>query len=161
MRRPLLIGLMAVTLTAIAGCGFQLRGLNQPVLELSEVALSANVSPFSETVRSALERSDTRVVDEADLRINLGDERISDNRLTRADSGSREIELVLTAPFSVQRTSDSAYLLNQQMLQVSSTVLISTDDIYSRGELRDETVARLRREAADQLIAKLAAIETP
>ncbi|WP_162617844.1 LPS assembly lipoprotein LptE [Salinicola halophilus] len=161
IRRPVLIGLMTIALTTLAGCGFQLRGLNQPVLGLDEVALSANVSPFSETVRRAIERTDTQIVDTADLRINLGDERISENRLTRADSGSREIELVLTAPYSVQRTSDGAYLLNQEQLDVSTTTLISTDDIYSRQELRDEAVERLRRDAAEQLIARLAALETP
>ncbi|WP_110687595.1 LPS assembly lipoprotein LptE [Salinicola aestuarinus] len=160
-RRPVLIGLMAIALTTLAGCGFQLRGLNQPVLGLSEVALSTNVSPFSETVRRAIERTDTEIVDSADLRINLGDERISETRLTLADSGSRETRLVLTAPYSVQRTSDGAYLLNQEQLDVSTNTLISTDDIYSRDELRDEAIQRLRRDAAEQLITRLATLETP
>ena len=55
MRRTVLAGLMAVSLTALAGCGFQLRGLNQPTLAIPELNLNANVSPFSEEVRRALE----------------------------------------------------------------------------------------------------------
>jgi LPS-assembly lipoprotein len=161
IRRTVLTGLLAVSLTALAGCGFQLRGLNQPTLGLSELSLSANISPFSEEVKRSLESAGTRVVDTADLRVNLGDERISETRLTRSDSGSRETEITLTAPFSVQRVSDSAYLLNQQQLEVSTTVLLSTDDIYSGEELRTGAVRQLRRDAAEQLIDRLDALETP
>ncbi|MGQ7243681.1 LPS-assembly lipoprotein LptE [Salinicola sp. V024] len=161
IRRTVLTGLLAVSLTALAGCGFQLRGLNQPTLSLSELSLSANVSPFSEEVKRSLENAGTRVVDDADLRVNLGDERISETRLTRSDSGSRETEITLTAPFSVQRVSDSAYLLNQQQLETSTTVLLSTDDIYSGEELRTGAVRQLRRDAAEQLIDRLDALETP
>lgn len=161
MRRTVLAGLMAVSLTAIAGCGFQLRGLDQPALGISELNLNANVSPFSEEVRRSLENTGTRIDETADLRINLGDERISENRLTRSDSGSRETRVTLTAPFSVQRVSDSAYLLNQQQLEASTTVLLSTDDIYSGEEVRTNAVRQLRRDAAAQLIDRLGALDTP
>lgn len=161
MRRTALAGLMAVSLTVLAGCGFQLRGLHQPALNIPELSLSANVSPFSEEVRRSLESAGTRVVENADLRLNLGDERIGENRLTRSDSGSRETSITLTAPFSVQRVSDSAYLLNQQQLEVSTTVLLSTDDIYSGEEARTDAIERLRRDAATQLIDRLDALETP
>ncbi|MAM56944.1 MAG: hypothetical protein CMN25_06370 [Salinicola sp.] len=161
MRRTALAGLMAVSLTVLAGCGFQLRGLHQPALGISELSLSANVSPLSEEVRRSLESAGTRVVEDADLRVNLGDERIGENRLTRSDSGSRETSITLTAPFSVQRVSDSAYLLNQQQLEVSTTVLLSTDDIYSGEEARTNAIEQLRRDAATQLIDRLDALETP
>ncbi|MDF3919919.1 LPS assembly lipoprotein LptE [Salinicola salarius] len=161
MRRTVLAGLMAVSLTALAGCGFQLRGLNQPTLAIPELNLNANVSPFSEEVRRALENAGTRISETADIRVNLGDERISENRLTRSDSGSRETEVTLTAPFSVQRESDDAYLLNQQQLEASTTVLLSTDDIYSGEEVRTEAIRQLRRDAATQLIDRLDALETP
>ncbi|KAA0017745.1 hypothetical protein F0A16_11740 [Salinicola corii] len=161
MRRTALAGLMAVSLTVLAGCGFQLRGLHQPALGISELSLNANVSPFSEEVRRSLESAGTRVVENADLRVNLGDERIGENRLTRSDSGSRETSITLTAPFSVQRVSDSAYLLNQQQLEVSTTVLLSTDDIYSGEEARTDAIKQLRRDAATQLIDRLDALETP
>lgn len=159
-RRPLLLCLMALALTTLAGCGFQLRGTNQPLLSMSQIGLSANISPFSETVRRTLEQAGARVTDDADLRINLGDEKIAENRLTRADSGSRETEITLTAPFSVQRVSDDAYLLNQQQLETSTSVLLSTDDIYSGNQVRDEAVKQLRQQAADQLIDRLSALET-
>lgn len=159
-RRPVLIGLIALTLSALAGCGFQLRGLHQPELALSEISLSADVSPFSEEVRRTLESAGTDVVDDADLRLNLGDERLGESRLTRSDSGSRETEITLTAPFSVQRASDSAYLLNQQQLEVSTTVLLSTDDLYSVDQVRSEAIQRLRRDAANQLIDRLTALKS-
>lgn len=161
MRRTVLTGLLAVSLATLAGCGFQLRGLNQPAMGVEEIGLSANVSPFSEEVRRTLESAGTRITDDADLRLNLGDEQISSNRLTRADSGSRETRLTLTAPFSVQRVSDSAYLLNQQQLETSTTVLLSTDDIYSGEETRTAAVEQLRRDAASQLIDRLDALDTP
>lgn len=159
-RRPVLIGLIALALSALAGCGFQLRGLHQPELALSEISLSADVSPFSEEVRRTLESAGTDVVDDADLRLNLGDERLGESRLTRSDSGSRETEITLTAPFSVQRASDSAYLLNQQQLEVSTTVLLSTDDLYSVDQVRSEAIQRLRRDAANQLIDRLTALKS-
>ncbi|WP_110708679.1 LPS assembly lipoprotein LptE [Salinicola sp. CR57] len=161
MRRTALAGLMAVSLTVLAGCGFQLRGLHQPALGIQELSLNANISPFSEEVRRSLESAGTRVVENADLRLNLGDERIGENRLTRSDSGSRETSITLTAPFSVQRVSDSAYLLNQQQLEVSTTVLLSTDDIYSGEEARTDAIEQLRRDAATQLIDRLDALEIP
>jgi len=161
MRRTVLTGLLAVSLATLAGCGFQLRGLNQPALGIEEIGLSANVSPFSEEVKRTLENAGTRITDDADLRLNLGDEKLSENRLTRADSGSRETRLTLTAPFSVQRVSDSAYLLNQQQLETSTTVLLSPDDIYSGEEVRSDAVRQLRRDAATQLVDRLNALETP
>ncbi|WP_110641832.1 LPS assembly lipoprotein LptE [Salinicola sp. CPA57] len=161
IRRTVVAGLVAVSLTALTGCGFQLRGLDQPTLGISELSLSANVSPFSEEVRRSLESAGTAVTEDADLRLNLGDEKISENRLTRSDSGSRETRITLTAPFSVQRVSDSAYLLNQQQLETSTTVLLSTDDIYSSEEVRKEAARQLRRDAATQLIDRLDALETP
>ncbi|GHB07233.1 LPS-assembly lipoprotein LptE [Salinicola rhizosphaerae] len=160
-RQAVGIGLVTLAVITMAGCGFQLRGMHQPLLGMSEVGLSANVSPFSETVRRALEQAGTEVSDDADLRVNLGDERIASNRLTRADSGSRETEITLTAPFSVQRVADDAYVLNQQQLETSTTVLLSTDDIYAGNQVRDEAVQRLREQAADQLIDRLGALETP
>ncbi|WP_353981914.1 LPS assembly lipoprotein LptE [Salinicola endophyticus] len=161
MRRPVVIGLMALALTTLAGCGFQLRGLGQAELPFSDIALSANVSPFSEIVRQRLQSAGPRIDDSADLRLNLGDEQVRDRRLTRADSGSRETEITLTAPFSVQRVSDGAYLLSQQQLETSTTVLLSDDNLYASDEMRKQTVERLRREAADQLIDRLAALDTP
>ncbi|WP_106420410.1 hypothetical protein [Salinicola tamaricis] len=74
-RRPLVIALMALALTTLAGCGFQLRGLGQAELPFSDIALSANVSPFSETVRQRLQSAGAKIDDSADLRLNLATSR--------------------------------------------------------------------------------------
>ncbi|WP_251978437.1 LPS-assembly lipoprotein LptE [Salinicola avicenniae] len=161
MRRLVPTATLALTVVLLAGCGFHLRGLNQPALSLPEIGLTAGDTPLAQAVQDALEGAGTRVTDSADLRVNLGDERIQETRLTRSDSGSRETELTLTAPFSVQRRDDDAYVLNQRQLETSTTVLISTDNLYSMDQVRLEAEQNLRREAARQLVDRLEALQAP
>lgn len=150
---------VAVTLGAgLAGCGFQLRGMERQALGIDALTLAAPETPLTDSVRRELESAGTALAEEAPLRLNLGAERIEETSLRGGDMVNDEIELRLTAPFSVQRTSDSAYLLDQQRLEVVTTYLVNNDNPLVRDEQRDAALANLRQSATRQLLERLRAL---
>lgn len=149
------VSFVGMTSLGLAGCGFRLRGVDTPLLGLERVRLEAAGSDLAVAVREALENADTRLDDDAPLRLNLGRERFEEFSLTHGDAGSQDIEVQLTAPFSVQRVVDSAYLLDQQQLETSTTVTVSNDDLLARDDLLAEAREQLRRDAARQLLERL------
>lgn len=155
-RRTLLaLGLSGTAALALAGCGFRLRGFDAPDAGLAELALAGPDGPLARRVAERLEAAGTRVHDPAPLVLNLGAEAIRERQRSVRDSGSRELESTLTAPFSVQRRSDGAYLLDQQQLEVSTQFTISDDNLLAQERLREEAHERLRRDAARQLLERL------
>lgn len=139
----------------LAGCGFRLRGLDTPLLAMDTIALVASDSDLTPVVRETLENAGTRVRQDAPLRLNLGSESFRESQRTFGTTGSREIEISLTAPFSVQRTSDNAYLLDQQRIEVSTNIQVSSDNLLAQDDMLAEARQRLRQEAADQLLDRL------
>ncbi len=108
-----------------------------------------------------LDNAGVTLAEDAPLRVNLGQERVQDIDLTGGDSGSQEYELQLSTPFSVQRTSDNAYLIDQQRLEVVTTYQANYSDLLARGDLREQALDDLRRDAARQLLNRLRSLETP
>lgn len=143
----------------LAGCGFRLRGLDKPLLSLATIRLTAVDTPLVPVVRETLENAGTRITDEAPLRLNLGEEAFRADQRTFGSAGSREIEMTLTVPFSVQRQHDNAYLLDQQQLDVSTHFSVSLDNLLAHDDLHEEARQRLRRDAASQLIDRLRALD--
>lgn len=154
-RHFLYLSLAGVMALGVSGCGFHLRGLNTPVLTLDSLALNAADGELIPVVREALENAGTRIDERAPLQLNLGQERFQEASLTHGDAGSQDVELRLTAPFSVQRTTDGAYLLNQQQLDVVTTISVSDDELLAQEDIRAEAQEQLRRDAARQLIERL------
>ncbi|HET8790932.1 MAG TPA: LPS assembly lipoprotein LptE [Modicisalibacter sp.] len=154
------LGMMAtgVAMASLAGCGFHLRGQREP-LSFDRLTLVAPIGELADYVRRELRNAEVALVGDAPLRVSLGPERIEEFVLTAGGSGSQEIELHLTAPFSVQRTRDGAYLLNQQWVEVTTTYLANDDNLLVRGDLREQALDDLRREAARQLLTRLRALE--
>ncbi|SDM67363.1 LPS-assembly lipoprotein [Franzmannia pantelleriensis] len=159
-RRFLHLSLAAGAGLALAGCGFHLRGLDTPVMSLDSIALVAADSDLTPAVQAALERAGTAIRDDAPLRLNLGDESFRESRRTFGSAASREIEMTLRAPFSVQRQRDNAYLLNQQQLEVSTNFSISDDNLLAQEDLREEARQELREEAARRLLDRLRALDS-
>ncbi|MHB0777420.1 LPS-assembly lipoprotein LptE [Halomonas sp. WWR20] len=151
------LGLASATFL-LSGCGFHLRGLDASAPTPPALDLHADASPLRDVVRDTLENAEVRLDDQAAIRANLGEERILQQRLTANDTGSQERRLILRAPFSVQRVADGAYLLDQQWLEVSDTVLVSNDNLLARDELVEEATARLRQDAARELLNRLRAL---
>lgn len=145
---------------ALAGCGFRLRGLDTPLLSLESITLVAADSELAPAVQAALENAGTRLSDDAPLRLNLGRETFRESRRTFGSAASREIEMTLTAPFSVQRQRDNAYLLDQQQLEVSTNFSISDDNLLAQDDLREEARQELREEAARRLLDRLRALDS-
>lgn len=139
---------------ALVGCGFRLRGVGNPVLALESLALSGVDSDLMRLAGQRLEAAGTRLDDDADLVLNLGNETFRERRLGVLDSGTQERELELSAPFSVQRR-DGTYLLDQQRLEVATRFTVSDDNLLSSQDLRDEAMQQLRQQAVQQLMDRL------
>lgn len=139
----------------LAGCGFRLRGVGSPVLALDSLALSGADSELLRLAGERLEAAGTRLDDDADLVLNLGNETIRERQLGVLDSGTQERELELSAPFSVQRRRDGTYLLDQQRLEVTTRFTVSEDNLLSNQDLRDEAMQQLRQQAVQQLLDRL------
>lgn len=161
-RRTLLqLGLAVGASLALAGCGFRLRGLDQPVVAIDALALEGADSELARQVANRLERAGTRVNRQAENVLNLGVERFRERRLSVLDSGPRELEMTLEVPFSVQRRVDGAYLLDQQRLEVNERLTVNDDELLAQDDLREATRARLRSEAVRQLMDRLRAVNSP
>lgn len=148
-------GAAAMTLT---GCGFRLRGIERATLGIDTLTLTATAAALTDQVRRELENAGVTLTDEAPLRLTLGDEQVREAPLRGGDTINDEIELGLSVPFSVQRTRDNAYLLDQQRLEVVTTYLVNNDNPLVRDEQRENTLADLRRDAARQLLERLRAL---
>lgn len=159
-RRTLLqLGLAAGASLALAGCGFRLRGLDQPVVAIDALALQGADSDLARQVARRLESAGTRIDEQADLMLNLGQESFRERRLSVLDSGPRDLEMTLEVPFSVQRRADGAYLLDQQRLEVSERLTVNDDELLAQDDLREATRERLRDQAVRQLLDRLRALD--
>ncbi|SHE87584.1 LPS-assembly lipoprotein [Modicisalibacter ilicicola DSM 19980] len=159
LNRSLLLLLAGGTAGAtLAGCGFRLRGLNEPALELDRLSLNATPSSFTDNLRRELESAGVELTEEAPLRLNLGAERLQEVALGGGDLNYEETELRLTVPFSVQRQEDGAYLLDQQRIEVATTYQASDGNLLVRDDLRLEAVDSLYRDATRQLLERLRAL---
>lgn len=158
-RRTLLqLGLAAGASLALAGCGFRLRGLDQTVMPIEALALEGPDSELARHVARRLEQAGTQIDDQAAQVLNLGAETVRERRLSVLDSGHQEREMTLTVPFSVQRRADSAYLLDQQQLNVSERLTVNDDQLLTQDDLREDARDRLREAAARQLMDRLHAL---
>ena len=102
-----------------------------------------------------LTRAGTQIDDQAELRLNLGRATINETNRGLAGAGSRDIDLTLTVPFSVQRQANDAYLLDQQTLNVSERISINDNDLLAQDDTRRAARERLREAAARQLLERL------
>ncbi len=154
-RTFLTLGLAGIAGLVLTGCGFQLRGFDEPTSGIDELALAGPDSEFSRLARERLEASGTRVHEGAARVLNLGQEETRRRNLSVLDSGPREEEMTLIVPFSVQRRRDGAYLLDQQQLEVSTRYTVSDANLLIQDDLRDEARLGLRKAAARQLLDRL------
>ncbi|WP_253451227.1 LPS assembly lipoprotein LptE [Halomonas sp. Y3] len=157
-RTFLTLGLAGTAGLALAGCGFRLRGFDDPSPVLDELALAGPDGELSRLARERLEAAGTRVQEGAALRLNLGETEIRRRGLSVLDSGPRDEEMTLVAPFSVQRARDGAYLLDQQRLEVSTRYTVSDADLLNQEELREEARRELLDAAVRQLLDRLRAL---
>ncbi|WP_416137135.1 LPS assembly lipoprotein LptE [Halomonas sp. HK25] len=154
-RTFLTLGLAGTAGLALAGCGFRLRGFDEPGAVIDELALAGPDSELSRLARERLEAAGTRVHDGAERVLNLGQPDTRRRNLSVLDSGPREEEMTLIAPFSVQRRGDGAYLLDQQQLEVSTRYTVSDANLLIQDDLREEARQQLREAAVRQLLDRL------
>ncbi len=155
LARSLGVALLGASIATLPGCGFQLRGAGAAnAVGIDRLTLAATPSALSDSVSRVLRNTGIALSDAAPLRLNLGAERIQQLALS-GGSGTHEIELQLTVPFSVQRTADNAYLLNQQQVQVATTFRANDDELLTRDNDRERALESLRRDAAQRLLNRL------
>lgn len=156
LARALGVALLGASLVALPGCGFQLRGTGATHdVGIDSLALAATPSALSDSVSRALRDAGIALNDAAPLRLNLGTERIQEIDLSGGDSGTHEIELQLGVAFSVQRTGDDAYLLDQQQVQVATTFRANDSELLTQDDDRERALESLRRDAAQRLLNRL------
>ncbi|MFW6345632.1 MAG: LPS assembly lipoprotein LptE [Halomonas sp.] len=141
----------------LAGCGFRLRGFDASSPPLDAIRLAGPDSDLARLVRRRLEAAGTRVHEDAELTLNLGEPEFESRRLSVLDSGPRDEEQSLSARFSVQR-ADGAYLLDQQRLTVSRRDSVDAGDLLNSDTRREENRDELLGEAADRLLDRLSAL---
>lgn len=139
----------------LSGCGFQLRGYGETRPALEALALDGANDDLVPVVRDALTRAGTRVDDKAPLRLNLGRASISETNQGLPGAGSRDVELALTVPYSVQRQSNEAYLVDQQTLTVRERISVNDNELLAQDDARRAARERLRETAARRLIERL------
>ena len=155
-RRSLLrFSLAAGASLALAGCGFQLRGLGSDALPFAELDLAGPDDAFTRLVRERLTASGVAVSDAAPLRLNLGRETFNEQRLSVLNSGYQEYDMTLNVSYSVQRSADDAYRLAEQQLEVQERFSISSDNLLAADDRRAEVRERLRDTAVEQLFHRL------
>ena len=155
LTRMALCSILGVAALSLGGCGFHLRGLGDTTLTVDRLALDAADSPLTSVVRNALEQAGTQLDQDAALRLTLGSEDIQRRELGVGETGSREIEMTLRAPFAVQRREDAAYLIHQQQLEVTTTVNVQDSNLLARDDQIKEALKELRQRAAQQLLDRL------
>lgn len=160
MQRRTLLGLSLVGAAglALSGCGFRLRGFDTPEAQLDDLALAGTDSDLARLIRERLEDAGTRVHGGAERVLTLGQPDVRHRRLSVLDTGPREEEMTLSAPFSVQRAGDGAYLLDQQRLDVSTRYTVSDANLLIQDDLREEALDELREAAVRQLLNRLRAL---
>ncbi|SFH76930.1 LPS assembly lipoprotein LptE [Modicisalibacter xianhensis] len=149
------VGIVGSTL---GGCGFHLRGTQRQPMPFDAVDLQATPSLLTDEVSRTLENAGVVLSDQAPLILNLGDERVENISLRGGDMINDEIELRMTAPYSVQRRSDNAYLIAQGQLESATTYLVNNDDPLVRDELQANALAELRDDLSRQLLARLSTL---
>lgn len=155
------LGLLVISTAAIAltGCGFQLRGLDQQALGFDTLNLNAPPTRFTDQLKRRFASEDVTLTDDAPLRLNVGSPKTSEISLGGGDLNYEEVELNLAVPFSVQRSSDNAYVLDQQVIQVVSTYQTSDGNLLVRDDLRDQAIEALQRDAIRQLMERLRTVK--
>ncbi|MCW4151112.1 hypothetical protein OM427_16395 [Halomonas sp. 18H] len=161
-RRHLLrLSLAAVASMALAGCGFQLRGLGNRALPFRRLDLDGRDEAFTRQVREQLTAAGVSIGDDARLRLNLGPERFSKQRLSVLNAGYQEYDMRLEIAFSVQRTEDGAYRLPEQRLAVQERYSLSSEALLTAEEQRSDVRQRLRDEALERLWQRLRLLDEP
>nr|WP_299240835.1 LPS assembly lipoprotein LptE [uncultured Halomonas sp.] len=152
----LAIGSAGITL---ASCGFQLRGLDQQALGFDALDLNAPPSAFTDELKRRLANDGVALTDDAPLRLNIGNPRTSEVALGGGDLNYEEVELNLAVPFSVQRSSDNAYVVDQQVIEVVTTYQASDGNLLVRDDLRDQAMETLQRDAVRRLLERLRTLD--
>lgn len=159
-RRTLLRLTLAVGASlALGGCGFRLRGLDTTTLPFASLAVDGAGNDVSRLTVERLQAAGVSVDGTAPQVLNLGPETFNEQRLSVLDSGRQEYDMTLGVPFSVQRREDGAYRLDQQRIEVQERFTLSSDNLLAGDERRAEVRRRLRREAVDQLLDRLRALD--
>ncbi|MGC3872461.1 LPS assembly lipoprotein LptE [Halomonas sp. GXIMD04776] len=157
--RSLSLLAMSTTGVALSGCGFQLRGLDQQALGFDTLDLNAPPTAFTDELKRRLNSDGVTLTDDAPLRLNVGSTEVKDVALGGGDLNYEEVELNLAVPFSVQRSSDDAYVLDQQVIEVVTTYQASDGNLLVRDDLRSQAVEALQRDAIRQLLERLSALD--
>lgn len=147
----------------LQGCGFQLRGTSgntQMKVQQIDLVLAEDTpqNTLARNVRARLASAGVSQSAAAAYRLNIAAPQYRETTVGYTGSSTREREITLTVPYTLQRTSDGAYIsLNEQILsrgtyQTNDHQLLQQDDQQAR--IRNT----ITDDAAAQLVERLRAL---
>lgn len=139
----------------LTGCGFRLRGFDNPLPELAEIAVEGPGSQLRTQLTDRLESAGTTLSDAAPWILTLGQEMFEERNLGLLQAGNQQHVMVLNISIAVQRREDGAYLLSHEVLTIKERFMASDDNLLAADEYRHDVRNQLRREASRQIIQRL------
>lgn len=161
--RRLAFSLSALTLGGtllLSGCGFQLRGLSDNTrLQIQQIDLAiTNDTPQNTLARDLRERLVSAGVSEsrqAAYRLNVSATRLVETNVGYSGSSDQEREVTLVVPYTLQRSSDGAYITGQERITTRGTYQTSDRQLLQRDDQRSRVEVTITDEAAAQLVERL------
>ena len=158
LANPLLLAVL------VAGCGFQLRGMPDLPESVGSIYVKGSVLVADE-IEILLGDQRARMTDvraEADTVIAVRDERYLRRVLSvDADTGKeREFELVYLLTFEVNR-GDGSPVIRAQTVRLRRDYVFDDDAIIGKSREENELRDEMKREAAAQIVRRLAAALPP
>lgn len=147
--------------TLLAGCGFKLRGYDTPVSRLEQISVEGPFNTLRDRLIVRLENNGTSVNQTAPWILTLGQEHVEDRNLSLLQAGNQQHEMTLTVTMAVQRRSDGAYRLPDEMIRVQETYMLNDDNLLAAGDYREEMRNQLRDQAARDIIQRLNTLAGP
>ncbi len=163
-RAALLVALLAAVATALAGCGFQLRGQRNVDLGVAKALLVSQGGDLaSQELRRQLAYAGVRVVGSAaaaDIVVTVGPERF-DRRVLSVDPDTgkvREFEIGYELGYSVRRP-DGTVVLQEDRIELERDFTFDETAVLGAFEEQVLLERELRIDAAETMLRRLESVE--
>lgn len=148
---------------SLQGCGFQLRGMSgntQMKVQQIDLVMADDTpqSGLARNLRARLSSAGVAQSSAAEYRLNVAAPRYVETTIGYNSSSNREREITLTVPYTLQRTSDGAYVSMQESIQSRGTYQTNDHQLLQRDDQQARVRDNITDDAAAQLVERLRAL---